>query len=392
MRYLLIRNAKLVGDGVEAPSQTVLVANDRVVGIGDNVHPPLTNTTDLDAQGKYIIPSLIGLCYPVPNKFDNDTLGDLNFYTLTAGQTTLMTVAAEVEEHIGDLQKAKTGTINYGIHFPLRELTQTDIKRFRRLMLTQGIATACLRLGDERNMDTHTLTTHIAAARALGLRVLYDMRGLVDGKTRKDKLAEICNVISQDHGNKAYVGIEHEEELAILMSLRSECDVNAQLCYDPFGQSTSGLTKLNPQTIADTLRQGQWCSLGLVYSDSRASREGWPDMTPEIVSRNLLPLLNAMPSAPQLTLSELIEFVIERPATTVGLMPNTGRIALGSSAAMIIWDNDFEEYADIDTPRGNIQKLHLRGRIEKVIMNGNVVVDDKYRPEAIDGKHIYSRL
>lgn len=393
MQHLLIRNARLSGDDEDAPLKSVLIAGDRIVGIGTELQPPLVNTMDYDAHGHSVLPALVSLCEPLPEPADEAAVADFSFAHLTAGICTIGTAAEDVDDNISWMATLPLPTVNYTVHVALRQLTAGESKRLRKLMILRGIATATVRLGDERKNDIPSLAHHITTARLMGLRVLYDFRGLVEPGQRIDKMQQLCDLLQKEVGNRAYfIGVENREELELLQRLRSHCDTLAHLCYDPFGQPDSELTKLTAEELAGSLRQGHWCSLGLAYSASKALREGWPDMTPEIVGRNQLPILMAMPCARGLSLAEVEEFTMSRPAEFVGLSPQLGRVKEGSLANLLIWNPDHHEQARIDTPRGNIQTLKLDGYVEAVVQGGRVVVDEKMHQDLVCGQQYYARL
>ena len=389
MEYLLIRNARLSNLNT---LQTILVADGRIIEIGKDIQPPMTSTTDLDAGGKYLIPTLISLCNPRPLNIDVDSLNTLNFENLTSGQATIVTVSHDIEENIKEFKQTTASPLNYSLHFPLRQLGSLDAKRCRKIMLADGVTTAILRLGEEKKADVSRMEQQIDMARQIGLRVVFDFRGLIDGDERMKQLSDLSRILQRDKANKAMLlGIEYEEELAMTLNIQTTCNLHVQLCYDPFGQSPANIKKLSAQTIATYLRQNEWCSLGLAYSVGRANREGWPDMTPEIVSRNILPLLAGMHVEPEFSVSELVDYTTYRPASVFGLTPSLATLSEGASANLIVWDDEARETAKLDTPRGNIQEVKMKGKIEAVVMNGKIVMTDKFNAAAVCGKHFYAR-
>ena len=393
MQYLLIRNARLCTDAANAPMQTILIANGRIVGIGQDIQHPLVNTVDLDAEGKYVIPALIDVCHPLPASLSEDSVVNMNFDNISAGITTLMTVTPDIEENIKTMDKICERSLNFATHIPLRQVTIGDSRSLSKMMVINGVATAAVRFGDEKRCDIATLAPSISAAKNLGLRVIYDMRGLTGSTERISTLKSLCEVLVQDQTNKAYIiGIEHQEELDVLTAIHSKLDLAAHICYDPFGQSASELHKLTPDTIVETLRSHKWCTFGLAYSTSKVTKEGWPDMTPEIVGRNMLQVLNAMKTEKSLTLAEIVEFRISRVARLLGLAPQVGQVTTGAMADLIVWDDDYADSARVDTPRGNIQEIPLKGRIDAVVINGNLALHEKFDADAITGRHCYARI
>ncbi len=394
MQYLIIRNARLAtSDAEDHEPQTILIADGRIVGIGNDLQNPLSHADVYDAQGCYVIPTLISLSNPRPPKIDGESLKMMNFVNLTSGVATIITVSPDIDDNIKDLVTADVPTLNYSAHIPLRQVTMNDSRNVRRAMILYGAATSIVRFGDEKRVDIDSITPNITAAKMLGLRVLYDFRASVDPQEREVHLRDLCNLLKKDPSNRAFiVGIENEEELAMVKEIKGSCELFAHLCYDPFGQNASHLTKLSSQTIVDTLREENWCSLGLAYSVSKVLKEGWPDMTPEIIGRNLLPIINSIPADRGLSVDELQEYVITRPSKAVGVYPMLGNVAEGASASLIIWDPKHYEQARVDTPRGNYQNVELKGRIEAVVLNGKVVVGEKFHHSAVCGQHIYSRI
>ncbi len=395
MEYLLIRNARICNGKLESdtPLQMILVAGGRIVAMGQDVKPPLTNTIDLDAKGNYLLPALLSLSNPRPIKIDADALQTMNFENLTAGFATIVTVSQNIEDNIEELKNCTTPLLNYSLHFPLRSLTQQDLRRHKKIMLLNGVTTALVRFGEERRTSISSIANNISTARTLGLRVLYDFRGLLSGTERMQQLTDLCSHLQKDPENKAYIiGVEHVEELRLLEDYRGAFNLMTHLCYDPFGQSSSGLTKLSSQSIIDTLRSNRHTTLGLAYSVGRVNKEGWPDMTPEIVSRNILPMLAAMPAEQKLSIDELEEYSVVRPAQALGLTPTIAKIAEGSTANLIVWNNNIDDFVSLNTPRGNVQQIPLHGRIESVVMNGKIVMTDKFHHDAVCGEHIYARL
>lgn len=393
MHYLLIRNAKLAELPPEQSPTSILVCGGRVVGIGQNIQHPLTDTDTVDAAGRYAIPALLGLSRPRPPRVDPDVVRDLNFENATAGIVTIMTVSADVEDNIAEMESLHAPLLNYAFHFPLRQVVSDNVRKLRRTMLLHGVATAIFRFGEERKADVSTLKPNISAARELGLMVLYDLRGVVDPLERLAKLECLCEVLARDAANRAYVvGVERAEELSLMERLREKCDVAAHLCFDPFGAHAPDGGTLTSEEAVAALRGGSWCSLGLAYSASKALKERWPDMTPEIVSRNKLPLLNALPLRRPLSVAELTEFVMARPARFVGLGPSLGTVGVGMSANFIVWDPAVADVARLAAPGGGVREVPLSGRVDYVIMNGQVVVGEKFLPQKVCGVHSYARI
>lgn len=393
MRYLLIRNAKLAELPPEQSPTSILVCGGRIVGMGPDILHPLTDTDCVDAAGRYVIPALLGLSRPRPQRVDTDAIRDLNFENATTGIVTIMTVSPDVEENIAEMAALSAPLLNYAFHFPLRQVVADDARQLRRVMLIHGVATAIVRFGEERKADVAALEPNISAARKLGLRVLYDLRGLVDPIERLAKLECLCDVLAGDAGNRAYVvGVERADELRLMEGLRGKCDLAVHLCFDPFGTHASDGGVLSSEDVAATLRDGGWCSLGLAYSAGKALKERWPDMTPEIIARNKLPLLNALPLRRPLSVAELAEFVMARPARFVGLGPSLGTVGVGMSANLIIWDPTVADVAKLAAPGGGVQEVPLSGRVDYVIMNGQVIVGERFLPQKVCGVHSYARI
>lgn len=393
MQHLLIRNVRLPRTPDDGEQTSVLIADGRIIGIGESLPHPLTDTTEVDANGSYVIPSMLSLCNPRPQRIDNDYLNDLNFENATAGVTAIMTVSQSIEENMADMRKAAPQLLNHSFHFPLAQVALAESKLIHRIMVQEGVATAIVRLGDEKHYDIAEMKPHITAARILGLRVLYDMRGMVDKGERLRTLGELCASLREDKNNMAYVvGVEYDEELNMVKEGLGKYDIKAHISFDPFAKDGGDSSKLKAGDVVSALRHGQWCSLGLAYSATKALKEHWPDLTPEIVSRNKLPLLNAIDVEERLTAEELSEFAMGRPADFVGLKPTIGVVSEGASANLIVWNHNFTDDARFAVPRGNVRDVTLRGRIDYVIMNGKIVVGDKYNPNAICGHKLYCRI
>lgn len=390
MQYLLIRNARLP-ESPDGQTVSVLAADGSIIGIGSDIQHPMTDTVEIDAKGCYVMPALLRLCDHRATHIEGDDLREKNFDNATAGITTVMTPASNVEDTINAYSQTSVPQLNYAFHYPLLELSLSDNKRVRRVMVQHGTSTAIVRLGEERLSDVGSLSQHINAARVMGLRVLYDLRGLVDPIERMQVLRDILNIVTSEKGNKAYfVGIEYECEFEIVSQCLDKCDMRVHLSMAPF--ATEGEGKVRPETAVKALRSDCRISLGLAYSATKAIRERWPDMTPEIISRNKLPLLNAMNIAEPLTPAELAEFAMTRPAKFVGLNPELGSVCAGSTANLIVWDHEAVDDARFPVPSGDVRDVRLRGRVDYVIMNGKVVVSDKFKPLAVCGRHFYARL
>ena len=393
MRYLVIRNIRLASLPPDQPHTSVLVCGDRIVGIGNNLQHPLIDTESIDGEGRYVIPSLIDVCKVQPDKFNADVCKTLNFENVTAGVTTIMTVASDVEENIADMQGAQFKMLNYAFHFPLRQVTEANKKRFRRLMIMEGIATAIVRFGDERHADVETMRGNIETAKELGLMVLYDFRSVPDSVERLAKLECLAEVLAKVGGCKAYIlGIETTDELGVVKKIRERCDAKAHICLNPFLPPDPMLNRMTPEVIANTLRHEEWATLGLAYSASRVLKECWPDTAPEIVSRNKLSIINSISLREPLSVSELSEFVVERPAKFTGLRVPLASVSEGMSANLIIWNPDTLEDVTIAPPGVNAVHLRLSGRIDYVIMNGQVVMGDKFIPKRVCGGKQYARI
>lgn len=391
MHYLLIRNARLPRPDGDDAQTSILIADGKIISIGNRAQHPLTDTTEIDAAGRHVVPALISLSNPRPAYVDADSLNNMNFEHATAGITSIITVSPNIEDNITEMREFTTPLLNHAFHLPLNQLSLNDSKHIYRLMLREGVSTAIIRMGDERHDSLHDIAPHVTAARILGLRVLFDLRSLIDRAERLELIKGLLDILAQDKGNMAYIlGIEYEDELALVKSAIGCCDLAVHLSFAPFNHGKFG--KLTANTITSTLRENKWCSLGLAYSATRALKERWPDMTPEIISRNKLVLLNAIPADNMLTPYELTEFAMGRPAEFTGLRPPLGDVREGAAANLLIWNHYMPDDARFAAPKGQIEDVAMRGKIDYVIMNGEVVVSDKFNHKAVCGKHLYSRI
>ncbi len=394
MRYLLIRNAKIPQGANPEELCSVLIADGRIVGMGPDIQHPLTDTVDIDANGRYVLPALVSLCKARPAHVDEDHILNLNFENATAGITSIVTVSADIEDNINDMAHMEAPLLNYAYHFPIRQIVLSNARNIRRVMLLHGVSTAVVRFGDDADEDSiPQIYSHVTAARVLGIRVLFDIRGVVERNSRMAILQDLCRFLRQDVNNRAYiVGVEYEDEFEVVKRIRGCCNLSVHLSFDPFAHDGGPSEKISPQSTVDALRDGDWCSLGLAYSAEKALKERWPDMTPEIVSRNKLPLLNAIDVEERLTPAELAEFVMARPASLLGLVPNVGNVREGCLANFIIWNHDLPDDARFAVPSGVVKDVKFRGQIDYVVMNGNVILGQKFMPEAVCGRHMYSRI
>lgn len=389
MRYLLIRNIRLPNLPPTQRPVSLLTCGGRIVGMGTDMQYPLTDTTNIDADGCYVLPALMDFCRVPPPGLDAVAIGNLNFENAAAGVVSVLTVARDVDENIADFKSIKVPLLNYAYHFPLRQLTEGRAKELRHKMLHHGIATAAVRFADDAKDDVGTFAPNVAVARWLGVRVLYDFRGVAGRVERLAKLKCLAEILRADRANMAYVvGVETRDELGVLEELRDRCDVAAHICYDPLSIAAGAAPRFRPEEIAQVLRREAWCSLGLAFGVGGAMRQAWPDTTREILFRNKLPLLCAMPLGSPLLLSELVEFAMRRPAAFVGLHPPLGEVAPGRSANLIVWNPDAADNFSVGVPA----EVRLTGRVEYVIMNGEVVVGKKFIPEKVHGEHLYARI
>lgn len=392
MRYLLIRNIRLATLPPDQPHTSILVCGGRIVGIGQNLQHPLIDTENLDAEGRYAIPALIDICKAQPKNFSPDIAKTLNFEHITTGITTILTVASELEENISDFT-ADFRKLNYAFHIPLRQVNEANRKRLRRLMILHGVASAVVRLGEDSKAEILSLETNIAIAKELGLIVAYDLRGISSPFERLAMLECLAKVLERVEGNKAYiVGIETKDEFHIVERLRAKCYVRAHICFNPFETYDDTSGRLSPDGIVAVLRHEDWTSLGLASCVAQSLKEHWPDTTPEIVFRNKLPLLNAIQSFQPLSVNELAEFTVGRVADFLGLRPPLASVSEGMSANLIIWNPDVAETVSIDMPGGAQKHIRLSGRIDHVIMNGQVVMGEKFFQQRVCGEHVYARL
>ena len=393
MRYLLIRNIRLANLPPDQPPTSILVSGGRIVGIGQNLQHPLIDTDNLDAGGRYVIPALIDICKQQPKNFTPDLAKTLNFENITTGITTIITVANDVEENIDDFEKQDFRKLNYSFHIPLRQVNEANRKKLRRLMVTNGIASSFIRFNDDAKSDIHSLEQNIATATAIGLVVVYDFRFVPSSLDRLAKLECLSEVLRKVDGSRSYIlGIETTDEFRIVEELRQHADVKAHICFNPFEPYDENSNRLAPDGIAAILRHDDWTSLGLASCVSRALKEHWPDTTPEIIFRNKLPLLNAIQATKPLTPDELAEFTVGRVADFLGLRPPLARVSEGMSANLIIWDPDQDETVVIEMPGGAQRHIKLSGRIDYVVMNGQVVMGEKFIQQKVCGQHVYARV
>jgi allantoinase len=86
-------------------------------------------------------------------------------------------------------------------------------------------------------------------------------------------------------------------------------------------------------------------------------------------------------SARGYSLRDLARWMSERPARLAGLSGSKGSIALGHDADFVIWDPDAEDVVIASQlehrhPVTPYDGMHLKGRIHKTILRGQLVFDD----------------
>jgi len=357
MRYFLIKNCKLV----ERQNQIndILIANNKIIAIGNEFIRPTIGTETIDANGHLAIPGLINICSNFLSLKDTEELRRQIHNDVAAGFTTWIGFenASQMNETLQRLNKQELRTLNYSVHFDADQFKHGDLNKMKALSTIHGIPSMRYTINEETAYSDR-IEIYLTTAAKNGMLIIFDISSNQTTKERIDELKIICEKISNVKCKTLFTNILSIEEVDIISQLRTTCTAYAQISVPPIANvSDNNFTPITQQYMGTLLRENDW-----ICADIKATANTKREQVVQIFDlckRN------------NISEEEMIEFFIRRKCKFAGLSPEKGEIKIGSDADICIINN---------------------GVIEQVVQNGFLTYNNGIIHNNISGKQIYRRI
>ena len=395
MKYLLIRNCRIPNYNPQELF-SVLIGGNKILQIDKNIMHPAIDTREYDAQGNVLIPSLVDVASDFGEASTEDDLTKTAIADVEAGITSWITpmTPSSIDKNTTILEHKSDRFLNYGYHLSLNNITRKiDAVRSKLVVLPRGISSIYFRVTTPATREAiENVGFILNCAADLETTVVIELVREGSANEHVSTLLKLAGEIEVDPRNRVYfLNVRYEEELDILRRMQNVCIVGAELRYSPLHSDVETLKEFTAERYCDILRSHSWCSASIVRE--RMSYFGITNQNNDFLHKNQLSIIYGLPVPKPFTAEELIEFTTMRASKMLGLWPNYGRVEVGADADLIVWNDRWEETAKLQEDTGQTIGLPLRGKIDCVVMNGNVVYDaDGVIANNIDGRYIYRRL
>lgn len=399
LKYLLIRNCRLLSPDYEDQQVDVLTCENRIIEIGNNITQPSIATTCIEAEGRILLPSLIDLRtnLSVPTAIDTGTHQTLqSLVSMGIGVTLTSVKLQQLTMEYVSLARQEVPTVNYGCHFTLTSLQHGDLKDIKRYKVEYGIPTAYHKLVTNGMGNQEKLFNAIDVAREAGLRIILDIEK--DGSTIEHLhiLGDVCNYIGTNTDNDVlFVGVKYREEVDFIEQLRQRCNVRMQLNFSTLAPKNKQLHHIDIDSMIQYVRNYSWCSIGVIDLGMRMRTLQSNNVQDDNHWYNTLSLLTSLSSENRVTLQEAIVAVIQRNADFCGLGNKYAQLRVGSAANLLLWNDMKRMSISISDDDSTLNTLNIKGCIDYAILNGSVIYamnEPDVMTTNIAGTNVYRRI
>ncbi len=399
LKYLLIRNCRLLEPDYENQLVDVLACEDKIIEIGSGIIQPSIGTTCIEADGRVLLPSLIDIKtnLTVPTPYDSSSHQTLySLVTMGIGTTLANVKLSQIMSEYVSLGRQEIPTINYGCHFTLTSLQAADKKEIIRYKTEFGIPTTYHKLITNGMGNREKLFNSITVARELGLRMVFDIEK--DGSTIEHLhvLGDLCNYLATAPNNDVlFVGVKYREEIDFIEQLKEHCNVRMQLCFSTSESKNKQLHPIDIAALVQYVRNYSWCSIGIIDSGIRMRSVQSDRIKTDNHWYNTLSLLTSLSTENPITLKEAIVAVVQRNAEFCGYGAKNTRVRIGAPANLLLWNETKRMNIGISDEDGVLDSLNIKGCIDYSILNGRVIyssVDNGINETNIKGSNVYRRI
>lgn len=395
MDYFLIKNGEIVTADAIFKSD-LLIGGDKIVQIGDNIQRPTLDTIEYDASNKYIIPGLIESFTKNAQNYqqsESDELAIISYNHIIAGYTTWLCAQQidDIDSLIADIKRFQSASINCGIHILLSNFKHGDITKVRKTSLAKGTPTILVQFPLPENIKMDRIEMFAEFAAKNNIEIVFDCKD-VDGSNIKE-LSKLCGIIQSSKCQATFLNIKYEEELSEIAKLEQVCNIGCEICYmiKAENETESSLHSFSADEYCNILKKNKWCFAGAILLSNNAI-VGNDISGTQFIQRNNLAMLTTMLLNKEFTISDIVNVTSTRVASRFGLSPEKGNICVGADADIIIWNPKYEQNIYFN-PSDNCRiEALIKGKIETILMNGKIVLENKLNNGNIAGKYCYRRI
>lgn len=373
MKYTLIKNGYIVNN-IDIVRGDILVGNGRVIETRQNMIPQSSNTTVVDANGKYLLPGLLHFGCPFIKK-GVEGFSRANFQSALANGATFVVDAVKLKSGINpylQIEKVKGGGFpamaDYGLHLDIGNAPWQSDVNLTQCYLSKGISSVYVKWKHVYQLLTGALDNLIIQAAKLDLLLIVGPRPTMEmsegfNKTGCGKdFALLQEVISytKNFGIKLLIlNIEYLSEAKKILALQNSEQVI--VAVSPTNRCMNAKQKFSANALLQLHRNPNVILSPPLISTNAGST--YYNREPKDDSSFISSILSKT-RYPDKYLPALCDMFATRPARLLGIYPQKGTLEPGSDADIIIWDSA-REFCSTKTEmlRGGISDLMLKGEL-----------------------------
>lgn len=369
MRYFLIKDCRIAGQSDK--KRDILIANDKIIAIGNGLARPTIDTEEIDANENLVIPGLVKIDSHFTEINSRDEMMSAVEEDIRTGHTTWIAPAptADMADMLTKYAFQMVSTLNYSLQFSVDHFKHGDLNKIRTMASLNGMPTMHYTLVTPQAADNERLEMYIDTADKNGLAIMIEVvKGCENADTHLSALDSICRKLDNTQCRVFFINIRYKEEIEIFNRLReTNKNITAQICFNPMQTGNGGLSEFSAEEFMNLLRRNDWLCGNVVVPDMPMPKGEVKVEEGEVIGDFV--------TKTGMTEVEASEYFTTRPCRILGMTPEKGQIKVGSDADLCIIDNS--------KPRGqNIMAVIMSGRAvfrDNEIIRNNIKGQQAFR-------------
>lgn len=379
MDYVLIKNGQLIVDN-EIQQKDLLIANTKIISIGDDLKRPEPETPIIDANGKYLFPGAIdsNASFLTQEQDESNLIERFNRSEISSGTTTviecLLPFYAEVAKDEMRIRFKNRQHIlsDFSYHLSLQGWDSFDSKQLDYYYSHEGIASYYLKWPIENAMGQEGIRKLIREIAKLDLLLVVEMQipivfknevelgGNDTVKTHLENLGSILKIVEEEECKVCFFNLCFKEELLLIKKYMTTGRVFAEISL-PYHIGNSSKYDIDEHTVfsgfalqnkLNLISQDEYWELlkdehflvsrpFMTVIDEGVLKNSQVKNRPDeyFLLKNFLSVLYTVGvQTGKLSVKDFISIISTRPAKLFGLYPKKGMLRPGADADIVIWD------------------------------------------------------
>lgn len=365
----MIKDCRIAGQSDK--KRDILIANDKIIAIGNGLARPTIDTEELDAKENIVIPGLVKVNSHFTSIKGKDEMMKAVENDIRTGHTTWIAPAptSDMADMLTKYAFQMVSTLNYSLQFSVDQFKHGDINKIKTMSGLNGMPTMHYTLVTPQAADNERIEMYIDTAVKNDLAIMVEVvMGCNNTDTHLSALDSMCRRLDNTQCRMFFINIRYKEEIEIINRLReTNKRVYAQVCYNPLQNGDSILSEFSDKEFMSLLRENDWICGDVFVPASHTPEDGIRIETGEIIGEFVYKV--------GMTGEEASEYFITRACRILGMAPEKGQVKVGSDADLCIVDNS--------KPRGqNIMAVIMSGRAvfrDNEIIRNNIKGQQAFR-------------